>query len=794
MLIVAGGVLAAGIGNGYPAEHQNLLSGTAWLPSGQVGQLTLLDGSSVEVAAQVRVAPSGTALDVVQQGANAYAVDRTAGSLRRVDGATFEVSPPATPVPGAGANLRAFAGPDTVYAMDTGRGVLTTNDPHTLATRTGPLSLTARVAPQAATLDEAGRLWLLDASTGDLVWIDHGQRHTRRGATQPGAGVLALADGNPVLVDTQRRIAAVLDPATAEPTHTVELDLRPDDQIQVTGSPHAQRLYVVAARGMLSICELTATTCRAAVPLVADNSEPGPAVEAGGRVFVPDYRSGQVWIVDLRQSRVVASPRVLSPPARFQLFVRDGVVFFNDPNSERAGVLRLDGGVRPVAKYDPKKPDKGLTTPGGKEAPTNLPPPPSGAPPPVKPPAPGPKPSGPGAPAPPPGLRVVVSTAHPLVGDQVTLSVTADRNPQPVRAHWTFGDGQEADGLPTSHRWTAPQTYQITVQATFPDGRTDVASLPLPVLPPPTGSFIVKVGGNGTVSSQPAGIACPPTCGADFPSGSTVQLTATPDVGMRFDHWGGGCSGTTATCQVTTGTGQVDVTADFIALPRPTLTVSVPTGGGTVTGPGIACPPTCSATFDAGQQVALTAVPVDKYTAFTGWNGGGCAGTGGCTVTLLTSTTVTAGYRDMADPEHCFTYDPNRLHFGPVGSDWELRSVNTLLATMDNIADVQDAQTVAGNYDTKCTIQSGYGIATYWKGGKNAPLGKINNETCAAYNPATLTVTEESPTKWHVGDGTVTFAGYFDSQAQAVRFYRVARQWHQECFIIGVRNFLGYWR
>jgi hypothetical protein len=30
------------------------MSGAAWLPSTQVGQLTLLDGSSVEVAAQVR--------------------------------------------------------------------------------------------------------------------------------------------------------------------------------------------------------------------------------------------------------------------------------------------------------------------------------------------------------------------------------------------------------------------------------------------------------------------------------------------------------------------------------------------------------------------------------------------------------------------------------------------------------------------------------------------------------------------------------------------------------------------
>src|SRR6266545_2998873 len=312
---VVGALLAAGIGKGYPAERANLLSGAAWLPSAQVGQLTLLDGASVEVAAQVRVAPSGTGLDVVQQGATAYALDRAAGAIRRVDGATFEVSPPATPVPGAGAQLAAFAAPDTVYAVDTGHGVLTTADARTLAVRTGPVPLAAQIVPEAATLDAAGRLWLVDTATGDLIWIEHGRRHSRRGATTPGAA---------------------LDPATGAVRHTTELDLRPGDRVRVSGSPHALRVYVVAARGLVSICELTEPTCRAAVPLVADQVDPGPAVEAGGRVFVPDYRSGQVWIIDLGRPRVVSQPRVLSPPAPFQLIARDGVVFFNDPQSERA--------------------------------------------------------------------------------------------------------------------------------------------------------------------------------------------------------------------------------------------------------------------------------------------------------------------------------------------------------------------------------------------------------------------------------------------------------------------------
>ena len=75
-LAVVVGLAFAGVRGGYPATRPQLLSGSAWLASAQVGQLTLLDGSSAEVAAQVQVANRGEQLDVVQQAATAYAVNR----------------------------------------------------------------------------------------------------------------------------------------------------------------------------------------------------------------------------------------------------------------------------------------------------------------------------------------------------------------------------------------------------------------------------------------------------------------------------------------------------------------------------------------------------------------------------------------------------------------------------------------------------------------------------------------------------------------------------------------------
>jgi hypothetical protein len=207
-------------------------------------------------------------------------------------------------------------------------------------------------------------------------------------------------------------------------------------------------------------------------------------------------------------------------------------------------------------------------------------------------------------------------------GTEVTLTARADDASE-------FGGW---GGACSGHRRTCTVTMNASLSVTATFSIKPVLS--------------VTVIGGGVVTSSPAGINCGTDCSEAYGTGTDVTLTATPSAGSAFAGWsGGGCSGT-GTCVVDMDSSK-SVTATF----EDVSTLEVVLGGdgtGTVTGTGIACPPDCTATYDAGTAVTLTATPIAPST-FVGWSGA-CSGTGSCQLTMESDRTVTALFDDPTVP------------------------------------------------------------------------------------------------------------------------------------------------
>jgi hypothetical protein len=68
--------------------------------------------------------------------------------------------------------------------------------------------------------------------------------------------------------------------------------------------------------------------------------------------------------------------------------------------------------------------------------------------------------------------------------------------------------------------------------------------------------------GFGTISSFPVGLGCASQCASPFPAGSTVILTAAPNMGSTFGGWVGCDQATGLACSILLNNNRV-VTVTF---------------------------------------------------------------------------------------------------------------------------------------------------------------------------------------------------------------------------------------
>jgi PKD repeat protein len=353
------------------------------------------------------------------------------------------------------------------------------------------------------------------------------------------------------------------------------MDVAPDDTTaSVVGDSTQPIVYAVSGkRGLLLVSDLATGRCETAIDLGVAGDRLGQPREAAGRVFVPDFSSGRVLVVDIAAHSAIARPAVLPPSTAFELRDEGSLIFYNDPATATAGVISLDGTIREIEKYDASKlgagglvtangrlPDDGShgtgsdgsgqrkgqnsQEPAGQS--TSAPPQqPETGPPSL--PSRAPDRSG-SASAPPttvpatgdgPTVRIAISAPQARIGVALTMQavlVAPDGSTvsgKIASVSWSFGDGASGAGTQVAHAWASAGTFEVAATVHLTDGTssTPLTSVTVIAQSPPTAALSVT----------PRTGTAPLTVTADA-SGS--RAGAAPIASYRFDFGDGG--GTTA--------------------------------------------------------------------------------------------------------------------------------------------------------------------------------------------------------------------------------------------------------
>ena len=180
-------------------------------------------------------------------------------------------------------------------------------------------------------------------------------------------------------------------------------------------------------------------------------------------------------------------------------------------------------------------------------------------------------------------------------------------------------------------------------------------------------TFNATSGGNGTVSWEPNK--------ASYAAGEVITATATAAQGFTFANWTGSVS-STVNPLVYTINGNAAVQANFVPIQFYTLTVTVPSGGGTVT------KEPDQATYASGTVVTLTAVP-DTGKRFVQWGGAASGTEPTTTVTMTSNLAVTATFEDDLHPlmVTIIPLGAGNVSLNPAGGNYPAGTTVTMTAT-----------------------------------------------------------------------------------------------------------------
>jgi hypothetical protein len=339
------------VGVGASNLRFNLGDGFGWFASNN-GQVAFVDGATGKASAKVTIPGAANGkIRVEQRDGHAYVVvDSTDGSTRvlyRLDDATLDGGGTGTTI---GNHQNILRGGDKAYLVDSSKGEVVEIDPNTLEP-TGAATLTFD-PPIKAGADNAGRLVVLEESDARASVVDGGTTGAPVTIGNPGDQFeLTVAGGIPTVVDTTSRLLVAF--RDGEPKRVTIPDLPGELTVATSGDTHTVGFLLRNSGSYtLVLADLDSGSART-LPVPDTGGDLNAPLVANGAVYLVAPNAGKAYVVDPSSGRFSSAVDLgIGHGGNLESFVKDGMLWVNNPDAANAVVVDRNSNTHPVNKYD----------------------------------------------------------------------------------------------------------------------------------------------------------------------------------------------------------------------------------------------------------------------------------------------------------------------------------------------------------------------------------------------------------------------------------------------------------
>ncbi|WP_370384285.1 fibronectin type III domain-containing protein [Catenulispora sp. GAS73] len=334
----------------------------AWLTDTPRGAVVHANGPAGVADARVAVAGSqGHPLHVVQEGGQVVVVDSVTGRVSRIDPSQLTVT---QSVDYDTAGVQIVAGAGLAYAIDPEHGVVQQIDLARLSAIGAPVRLGRQLG--AAGIDGQGTLWVPVPTLGQLVPVAKGTPGPAVTVGLPGDPVaLTIAGGTPVVTDAARGTMTVLghDGGRTTVNLPAAAGTAPGGWLAPPSTEGTVVPVVVSGGGELIVVDTRSGVPSSVTLADAVGDDLGTPQALGSRVYLPDDTTGQLIVYDTASGQLLPRIQVTDHPAKLLLFVKDGMLWIDDPDGPDAVAVEASGAVHHIGKDGPHLPGDSTPTP-----------------------------------------------------------------------------------------------------------------------------------------------------------------------------------------------------------------------------------------------------------------------------------------------------------------------------------------------------------------------------------------------------------------------------------------------